>query len=268
MLHRVTLVRSDISEECIASIIREKTISSLILVTLMMMILSSETSVLNMSYTTTHHRRRHSWNGDESVNGNQPRDWLTALNWIDSKMSLTDLKGVVRLTVGNNERATCRNYLILGITSSRMLRHVALVRTYFSEELGASFIRVTRIGELGTTLAVTSNRRTLQRNTKSYLPYISLIPKGFMKQEESHVYSGDWCTYLHLRGIPCIFWRLVYLSPSAWNPMHILAIGVLISICLESHAYSGDWCTYLHLRGALFSSSLYCACNAHYMFSA
>jgi hypothetical protein len=33
------------------------------------------------------------------------------------------------------------------------------------EDLGASFIRVTRIGELGTTLAVTSNRRTLRRNT-------------------------------------------------------------------------------------------------------
>jgi hypothetical protein len=42
-----------------------------------------------------------------------------------------------------------------------MLRRVALVRTGFSEELTASFIRVTRIGELGTTLAVTSNRRTL-----------------------------------------------------------------------------------------------------------
>jgi hypothetical protein len=39
-----------------------------------------------------------------------------------------------------------------------MLRRVALVRTDFSEELSASFIRVTRIGELGTTLAVTSNR--------------------------------------------------------------------------------------------------------------
>jgi hypothetical protein len=47
-----------------------------------------------------------------------------------------------------------------------MLRRVALVRTDVSEERSASFIRVTRIGELGTTLAVTSNRRTLQRNTK------------------------------------------------------------------------------------------------------
>jgi hypothetical protein len=42
-----------------------------------------------------------------------------------------------------------------------MLRRVALVRTDVSEELSASFIRVTRIGELGTTLAVTSNRRAL-----------------------------------------------------------------------------------------------------------
>jgi hypothetical protein len=40
-----------------------------------------------------------------------------------------------------------------------MLRRVALVRTNVSEELSASFIRVTRINELGTTLAVTSNRR-------------------------------------------------------------------------------------------------------------
>jgi hypothetical protein len=49
--------------------------------------------------------------------------------------------------------------------SSGMLRHVALVITDVSKELSASIIRVTRIGELGTMLAVTSNRRTLQRNT-------------------------------------------------------------------------------------------------------
>jgi hypothetical protein len=49
-----------------------------------------------------------------------------------------------------------------------MLLRVALVRTDVSEEFSASFIRVTRIGELGTTLAATSNRRTLQRNTKPF----------------------------------------------------------------------------------------------------
>jgi hypothetical protein len=46
------------------------------------------------------------------------------------------------------------------MASSVMLRRVALVRTDVSE---ASFIRVTRIGELGTTLAVTSNRRSVCR---------------------------------------------------------------------------------------------------------
>jgi hypothetical protein len=44
------------------------------------------------------------------------------------------------------------------MVSSGMLRRMALVRTDISEEPGASFIRVTRIGELGATHAATSNR--------------------------------------------------------------------------------------------------------------
>jgi hypothetical protein len=54
------------------------------------------------------------------------------------------------------------------MASSGMLRRVALLRTDVSVDLTASFIRVTRIGELGTSLAVTSNRRTLRRNTEWY----------------------------------------------------------------------------------------------------
>jgi hypothetical protein len=46
------------------------------------------------------------------------------------------------------------------MASSGILRLVALARTDVSEKLSAFFIRVTRIGEPGTTLAVTSNRRT------------------------------------------------------------------------------------------------------------
>jgi hypothetical protein len=52
------------------------------------------------------------------------------------------------------------------MVSSGMLRSVVFVRTDLSEEHSALFIRVTRTGELGTTLAATSNRRTLRRNTK------------------------------------------------------------------------------------------------------
>jgi hypothetical protein len=58
--------------------------------------------------------------------------------------------------------------------SSEILRRVAFVRTDVSEEPNASIIRVTRAGELGTTLAVTSNRRTLRRNTK-YLVFSILF---------------------------------------------------------------------------------------------
>jgi hypothetical protein len=50
------------------------------------------------------------------------------------------------------------------MASSGMLPHVALVRTDVSEELSASIIKVTRIGELGTKLAANSNRSTLLRN--------------------------------------------------------------------------------------------------------
>jgi hypothetical protein len=50
-----------------------------------------------------------------------------------------------------------------------MLRREAFVRTDISEERRASIIRVTRIGELGTTFAVTSNRRTLRRKKENFV---------------------------------------------------------------------------------------------------
>jgi hypothetical protein len=49
-----------------------------------------------------------------------------------------------------------------------MLCRVALVRADVSKEFSASIIRVTRIDELGA-LAVTSNSRTLRRNTKYFV---------------------------------------------------------------------------------------------------
>jgi hypothetical protein len=58
--------------------------------------------------------------------------------------------------------------------SFRMLCYVTLVRTDVSEELSASIIRVTRIIELGTTLAVASNQCTLGR----LLVTASVIPSS------------------------------------------------------------------------------------------
>jgi hypothetical protein len=76
-----------------------------------------------------------------------------------------------------------------------MLGRVALVRTDVSEELSASFVRVTRIGELGTTLAVTSNRRTLRRNRRwrvtasvvPSLPILVILTKKALSSSEMSV---------------------------------------------------------------------------------
>jgi hypothetical protein len=61
-----------------------------------------------------------------------------------------------------------------------MLRHVALVITDVSEELSACFIRVTRIGELRTTLAVTSNQYHLVflRSVRRLLVTASVVPSS------------------------------------------------------------------------------------------
>jgi hypothetical protein len=58
-----------------------------------------------------------------------------------------------------------------------MLHRVALVRTAVSEEFSSSFIRVTRIGELGTKLAVNSNRVFL-RSVRRLLVTANVVPSS------------------------------------------------------------------------------------------
>jgi hypothetical protein len=57
------------------------------------------------------------------------------------------------------------------MASSGMLRRVALVRTNVSEELSASFIKVARIGELGTKLSVTSSQLCISSQRASVASY-------------------------------------------------------------------------------------------------
>jgi hypothetical protein len=66
-----------------------------------------------------------------------------------------------------------------------MLRRVALVRTDVSEEPSASFIGVTRIGELGTKQATTSNRRTLRRNFSQHAILATLMKEALCSSETS-----------------------------------------------------------------------------------
>jgi hypothetical protein len=143
MLRRVALVRTDVSEEPSPSFIRVflRSVrrllvaacivpSSPILVTLMKDVLgSSETSVL------TRATRR-----------NIPEDTI-----LQSRHGLFFTKIMLILVSGSHF------FHPMKMPSSRMLRRVVLVRTDVSEERAASTIRITRISERRTALAVSSN---------------------------------------------------------------------------------------------------------------
>jgi hypothetical protein len=85
------------------------------------------------------------------------------------------------------------------MVSSGLLRRVALVRTDVSEEPGASFIRGTKIGELGTTQAVTSNRGTQRKNLKSY---IALICSALYRRSNVFPVKYELGFYIPEGGIP------------------------------------------------------------------
>jgi hypothetical protein len=77
------------------------------------------------------------------------------------------------------------------MVSSGLLRRVALVRTDVSEEPGAAFIRVTKIGELGITQAATSNRRTetsvLTRATRRNIPEDTILHSHRRENLKSYI---------------------------------------------------------------------------------
>jgi hypothetical protein len=109
------------------------------------------------------------------------------------------------------------------MVSSGMLRHVALVRTNVSEELSAYFIKVTRIGALGTSLAVTSNRRSVRRLlvTANVVPSSPIlvnlkkrryVPPKRRLLEEPHGVTSQKALFLNLY----IFYNILYLADIVW----------------------------------------------------
>jgi hypothetical protein len=78
-----------------------------------------------------------------------------------------------------------------------MLRHVALVRADVSEEHIGPIIRLTRIGELGTALAVTSNQCTLKHaNVLPSSPILVTLMMEAIHSSETSVLTG--ATRLHI----------------------------------------------------------------------
>jgi hypothetical protein len=75
------------------------------------------------------------------------------------------------------------------LASSGMLRRVALVKTDVSEELSACLIRVTRIGELGTTLIFLRRVRRLlvTASVVSSSPILVTLMKEVLSYSETSV---------------------------------------------------------------------------------
>jgi hypothetical protein len=84
-----------------------------------------------------------------------------------------------------------------------MLRRVTLVRTDVWEELYASFNRVTRIGEIGTTLAVT--------NIVPSSPILVTLMKGELRSSETSVLTR--ATRCNIQKTPLFMVNVVPSSP-------------------------------------------------------
>jgi hypothetical protein len=90
------------------------------------------------------------------------------------------------------------------MVSSGMLRRVTLVRTDVSEEIRASFIRVTRIGELGTTLAalalISSETSVLTRATRRNIPEDTILHSHRRENLKSYIVNSKcFLTYLKVK---------------------------------------------------------------------
>jgi hypothetical protein len=86
------------------------------------------------------------------------------------------------------------------MASYGMLRRVDLVRTDVSVELSASFIRVTKISELGK-LAVTSNRRRLvpTRATRRNIPEVDILHSHRHENLTSYkIKARTICTFMQI----------------------------------------------------------------------
>jgi hypothetical protein len=101
---------------------------------------------------------------------------------------------------------------------------VALVRTDVSEEHLAFFIRLARIRELGTTLAVTSNRRALGRNTlkikalrSSETSVLTSVTRRKVTEDGIlHFHRRGKAQILHLGTVACNVF-LLNVCPHKWH---------------------------------------------------
>jgi hypothetical protein len=108
------------------------------------------------------------------------------------------------------------------MVSSGLIRRVALVRTDVSEELSASFIRVTRIGEIGTTQAATSNQHTLRLLVAACVvpssPILVTLMKEALSSSETSVLTR--ATRRNIPEDPILCYLLLYIFFARTDPRY------------------------------------------------
>jgi hypothetical protein len=141
-----------------------------------------------------------------------------------------------------------------------MLRRLVLVRTDVSEERSASFIRMTRIGELGTTLAVTSNRRTLRSNT--WWGGANFLETSVLTRATRHNIPEDTTLYLQL-------YTCSSNSLMLWNRRHKNAqtstLSTSVANCSWGFARSLQFNVELRLNRPTSFSSVHTGINISHM---
>jgi hypothetical protein len=115
------------------------------------------------------------------------------------------------------------------MVSSGLLRRVALVRTDVSKERIAPIIRVTGIGELGTTLAVTSNWSTFPSSSEVetfFWPPQSLNRvTGIGELGTTLAVASNWSTFPSSSEVETFFWLPQSLNNPHQKPKSKLSYG-------------------------------------------
>jgi hypothetical protein len=95
----------------------------------------------------------------------------------------------INMEVTRSSKMCSANNMVLRMVSSGMLHHVALVRTYVSEELSASIIRVTRQG-----LFLCSLRCLLvTANVPNSPILVTLMMEALSSSKTSVLTRATWC---------------------------------------------------------------------------